>query len=207
MHDPPYVIVAGGIASGKTTLTSGLAPLLGLEAYLEVPASNPFLADFYRDSPRWAFASQLWFLLATLRQQETICARGGVQDHSAYENVHVFGPLLCQRRVLEPRELHALEATFRFGERGLRGPDLIVLLISDPTELKRRVESRGRDYEMTISIDYLAALEDGRRRFFESWNRSPILAVDTARFDFRTNAGLQQVARLIKAELAVPAGA
>src|SRR5579859_7773023 len=87
-----FVAIAGNIGVGKSTLTSLMAPRLGWASLLEAVAENPYLADFYRDMPRWGFHSQIFFLLRRIRQHHLSLqsAQSIVQDRSVYEDAEIF---------------------------------------------------------------------------------------------------------------------
>lgn len=193
----PFIVVAGDIASGKTTMARALAESLGLPAFLEQPDRNPFLDDFYTDAKRWGFASQLWFLLGTLEHQRNAQA-GGVQDHSTYENVHVYDSVLRARGDMTQREYDALIRLQRFCEPLLRAPDVIVLLNAPVEELKSRIVERGRKYERRITDQYLEQLVATRQSFFASWTACPVLPVRTDVLDPRRKTDLAEIVERIR---------
>jgi deoxyadenosine/deoxycytidine kinase len=181
-----HIVVAGTIAAGKTTLTQGLSPRLGLSAVIERPAENPFLERFYEDRRRWALASQLWFATDSARQHLEIHRVGGaIQDHSIYENVYVFGAALAAHGSLAEDEWGLLLAMAEPVVESLPPPSLVVLVEAPVELLMERIQARGRAYEADIDHDYLAELNNTRRRFFEQWHRSPVLRVDSGVLDLR----------------------
>jgi deoxyadenosine/deoxycytidine kinase len=181
-----HVVVAGTIAAGKTTLTRALAARLGLPATVERPEANPFLERFYADRPRWALASQLWFATDSARQHLEIHRQGGaVQDHSVYENVHVFGAALAAHGILAAEEWELLQAATGLFVDSLPPPAVVVLVEAPVEALLERIGARGRAYEAGIDGAYLAELNRIRRAYFEGWARCPVLLVDSGSTDLR----------------------
>lgn len=190
-----HVLIAGTIASGKTTLTEALAARLGLPAISERPDANPFLVRFYADRRRWALASQLWFALDSARQHQEIHRRGGaVQDHSIYENIEVFGAALAAHGELAEDEWALLREATGPVLAALPPPAVVVLLEAPVEELLRRVRARARTYEDGLGSGYLAELSSRRRAYFEGWDASPVLLVDSAAVDVRTSGGVDLIA-------------
>lgn len=200
MASAPYIVVAGGIASGKTTLALRLAERLQTQVFLERPERNPFVMDFYGDPERWSLASQLWFTADTLRYQAA-ASSGGIQDHSSYEAVHVFGAALRDIGHLQPREYDLLESVLTVGLRSLRTPDVVLLLRAPVEQLRKRIWLRGRAYEQDITAAYLQALVDQRERYFDRWTLSPVIPIATEQIDSRRDADLEHIVRRIKQTL------
>jgi len=183
---PVHIVVAGTIATGKTTLTEALAARFGLPAVVERPDANPFLERFYANQRRWAFGSQLWFATDSAQQHAEIHRRsGGVQDHSIYENVHVFGAALAAHGALAEDEWDLLQAATAPVIDSLPPPSLVILVEAPVEVLLERIDVRGRPYEAGIDHRYLTELTQTRREFFERWTRSPVLLLDSDAIDLR----------------------
>lgn len=181
-----HIVVAGTIAAGKTTLTTALASHLGLPAVVERPEANPFLEHFYTDQPRWALASQLWFVTDSARQHVEIhCSSGAVQDHSIYENVHAFGAVLAAHGILAAEEWELLQAISAPLIESLPPPAVVVLVEAPVEALLERIHARGRKYEANIDLAYLGELNRTRRAYFENWALSPVLVVNSETTDLR----------------------
>ncbi len=194
-----HILVAGTIAAGKSTLTRALAAELRLPEVAERPEANPFLERFYADPRRWALTSQLWFAADSARQHLEIHERGGaIQDHSIYENVHVFGAALAEQGALEESEWSLLRQVTAPIIDSLP-PPAIVLLVEAPIDvLMERIAARGRPYEADINRDYLTLLTNTRRRFFETWSASPVLLVDSAAIDLREPSQTETIAAKVR---------
>lgn len=202
----PYVVVAGTIGTGKSSVARGLGSSLGVPAFLEEPERNPFLESFYAQPERWAFRSQLWFLLDTCAQQSLIARgpTGGVQDHSADEGVEVYSVVLSETGSMSPSELGLLRQVFAELRRDLALPDVVLHLRARPEELLRRIRARDRPYERGIGLDYLRALDLVRDRLFAGWDACPVVEIDTEQLDGRTPEGLHAITRRIIAQLPLP---
>lgn len=200
----PYIVVAGDIASGKTTLTRGLAEAMSLPALLEEPDRNPFLRSFYKDPTSWALKSQLWFALDTLEQQVITQDHGGIQDHSVFEVVQVFAAALRDGGHMSRDDFELLRRAVELAAHDLRGPDLVVLLHTPLDVLQQRIAQRSRDYEHAISPIYLDKLAQARRDLFAHWTLSPILHIDTERYDARKAVDVKEIARQACGALLAP---
>jgi deoxyadenosine/deoxycytidine kinase len=201
-EDPLHIVVAGDIASGKTTLTTALARELGLKAWCEKPERNPFLARYYDDEKRWALTSQLWFTIETAAQHRALHrAGGGIQDHSVYENVYVFGAMMAETGVLAPDEWALLRDIGETVIGELPAPSAVLLLVTPVRQLLQRIGRRSRAYELNISRGYLQALVDVRRNFFAHWQLAPVIPIDTTRYDPRRASDVTAIAELVRTKL------
>jgi hypothetical protein len=192
MVSAPYIVVAGNIAAGKTTLVRWLADELGVPRFEERPALNPFFDRFYADPPRWAFDSQMWFLNDSLHRHHAIArgGAGGVEDRCAHEVMEVFSRQLHDDGALERDELARIAARYRRGCRRLVPPDAVVLLDAPPDTLARRILVRGREAEVAgVGRAYLKRLRRRYDALFQGWSASPLIRVDTSRVDLRVRSG------------------
>ncbi|HEX9953148.1 MAG TPA: deoxynucleoside kinase [Rubricoccaceae bacterium] len=182
---PLYVAVAGNIGAGKSTLTQILADTFGWTPFFESVDDNPYLADFYGDMRRWSFNLQVFFLSSRFTHQRAIEALGApvVQDRSIYEDVEIFARNLHDMSLMDGRDYDNYVDLFGIMTGYLRPPDLLVYLRASVPTLVRHIQSRGREYESSIRLDYLEALNG----LYEDWIERypyPKMIVETDALDF-----------------------
>lgn len=179
-----FIGIAGLIGAGKTTLAHALGDHLGLPVYEEPVADQAYLEDFYRDTARYAFSTQIYLLNRRFQQHQEIIWRGtgGVQDRTIYEDA-VFARTLVQQGLMEERDYATYLELFRHMSNFMCRPNLIVYLdLSAETSLER-VRMRNRDVESGISLEYLAALRANYEHFITDISRFvPVVRVDWEQF-------------------------
>jgi deoxyadenosine kinase len=152
--------------------------------YYEPVADNDYLADFYRDTKRYSFATQIYLLNRRFQQHQEIIWRGGggVQDRTIYEDA-VFARMLVQLGLMEERDYQTYVSLFRHMSNFMCRPNLIVYLDVKPERSMERIRARSRDVESGISIEYLNALYAEYERFIQDISRTvPVIRVDYDRF-------------------------
>jgi len=183
-----YLIgIAGNIGVGKTTLTRHLAERLKWKPFYESVIDNPYLDDFYRDMRRWSFNLQIYFLAHRFRSQKEIADLGqpAIQDRTIYEDVEIFAKSLYEQGYMPERDYHTYRQLFNDMVQFLRPPDLIIYLQSSVKTLVQRIKSRGRDFEKTISPDYLEYLNLAYEKWMkEAKEKFNILTVNADEVDF-----------------------
>jgi deoxyadenosine/deoxycytidine kinase len=187
-----YVVIAGNIGSGKTTLTKLLSKKLGWKAYYENVIDNPYLDDFYKDMSRWSFNLQVYFLVNRFKNQKEISELSSscIQDRSIREDSDVFTYTLYKRGLLEERDYKIYCDLFSSLSSYLREPDLVIYLKTPVEILLRRIRKRGKVYEKKIDASYLQPLNDAYERWIEKSKRDeiPIYTFDMANHDFEHNS-------------------
>lgn len=181
-----FVLVAGNIGAGKTSLTERLGERLGWETAFESVADNPYLADFYRDMQSWAFHLQVFFL-GHRAVQHLKLARGdgsAIIDRSIYEDAEIFGRAALKLGSVTERDYRTYRQVFDLIVDGLPAPDLLIYLKAKVPVLLERIHSRGREMELSIDADYLSLLD----RYYEEWmaefDLCPTLTIRTDDLDF-----------------------
>jgi deoxyadenosine/deoxycytidine kinase len=181
-----FVAVAGNIGVGKSTLIDLMASKLGWAPFFESFEENPYLADFYSDMPRWGFHSQAFFLSRRLRQHYLVLQQPGpvLQDRSVYEDAEVFARNLYRQGYLTERDWQTYCDLYKTLSVLLKPPNLIVYLKASVPTLLHRIAQRGREYERTISSEYLAALNELYNEWVAAFTICPVLTVVTDNLDY-----------------------
>lgn len=180
MH--PYIALEGAIGVGKTTLARILADALGAERLLEVFEENPFLSDFYADRARYAFQTQIFFLLSRYRQQHKVIAdclrRGPLVSDYLFAKDWLFAHLnLTGDELAMYERVHAI-----LGEQ-IPAPTLVIYLRASTDTLMQRIAFRDRSYERQMDRAYIDALRIAYERFFAEYTVAPVLSLNTDDLD------------------------
>ncbi len=181
-----YLVLAGNIGAGKSTLVGLLAERLGFKPYYEPVAENPYLSDFYADMVRWAFHSQLFFLTHRVKSHRALMNEpwSVVQDRSIYEDAEVFARNLHEQGSMTDRDWDSYRELYRTLIGLLPPPDLVVYLRASVPTLKKRISMRGRDFEAAIPDGYLGGLNRLYEEWIASFDLAPVLVVPGDRLDF-----------------------
>lgn len=196
--NPMFVVVAGNIGSGKTTLTKKLSERLGWKPHFESVQDNPYLADFYSDMSRWSFPLQVYFLnhrFNTHRQIEGLPA-SSIQDRSIYEDANIFARSLYDQGKLDKRDYENYRQLYDSMIQFLNPPTLMIFLRRSIPKLQERIKQRGRDYEQAIPTEYLTSLNEYYDEWYANYNLGKSLIVDTDELDFLDNE--EHFDRLVK---------
>ena len=183
-----HIGVAGNIGSGKTTLTRMLAEHYGWKPQFESVTYNPYLEDYYKDIPRWSYNLETYFLAQRFRDVLEIAKSSDtiIQDRTISEGVYIFVANNYEMGNLSERDYQTYMQLFELMMSTVKQPDLLIYLKSGIEHLVANIQKRGRDYEQSISIEYL----DGLNRHYEEWiskYTGPLLVVETDNIDFKNN--------------------
>ena len=180
-----HIGIAGNIGSGKTTLTTLLARHYGWTPKFESVTYNPYLADYYADIKRWSFALEMYFLQQRLHDVLEISKSKDViiQDRTLFEGVHIFVANNYAQGNLSERDYNTYMDTYNVMMEVVKEPDLMIYLRSGIEHLVYQIQKRGRDYEQSISIEYLSGLNER----YENWiagYKGKLIIVDADNLDF-----------------------
>ena len=180
-----HIGIAGNIGSGKTTLTTLLARHYGWTPKFESVTYNPYLSDYYADIKRWSFALEMYFLQQRLHDVREISQSRDViiQDRTLQEGVHIFVANNYAQGNLSERDYNTYMDTFNVMMEVVKEPDLLIYLKSSISHLVSQIPKRGRDYEQSISIDYLSGLNERYEKWIESY-KGRLITIDTDNLDF-----------------------
>lgn len=184
-----FVVVAGNIGCGKTTLTQKLSERLNWKPLFESVEGNPFLDDFYKDMERWAYHLQVYFLTHRFNTHRFIeqSNSSSVQDRSIYEDAHIFARSLFEQRKMSEREYETYQNLYHTMVEYLNPPDLMIYLKRSVPKLMERIKLRNRDCEKDIPVEYIAQLNRYYDEWFEHYDQSKCLVIDTDELDFLHN--------------------
>ena len=184
-----HIAIAGNIGAGKTTLTQLLAKHYNWEAQLEDVVDNPYLDDFYNQMERWSFNLQVYFLNSRFRQVLQIRKSGKdiIQDRTIYEDANIFAPNLHAMGLMTNRDFENYSSLFNLMESLVEAPDLLIYLRSSIPNLVSQIHKRGRDYENSISIDYLSRLNERYEAWIHGYKKGRLLVIDVDDLDFVEN--------------------
>lgn len=199
-----HIAIAGNIGAGKTTLTKLLAKHYKWEAQLEDVVDNPYLDDFYNQMERWSFNLQVYFLNSRFRQVLQIRQSGKdiIQDRTIYEDAHIFAPNLHAMGLMTNRDFENYKSLFDLMESLVQGPDVLIYLRSTIPNLVKQIYKRGRDYENSISIDYLSRLNERYEAWIHGYDKGKLLIIDVDDLDFVDNPeDLGSIINTIDAEI------
>lgn len=183
-----YIAIEGVIGVGKTTLARMMQPSFDADMQLEVFEENPFLADFYSDRERFAFQTQIFFLLSRYHQQRR-SVREALESGRNLLTDYTF----AKDALFATINLHGdeLEMYYRvheaLGEK-VRLPDLVIYLRAETAVLMQRIAMRDRSYERNIEIDYIESLNQAYNdHFLHHYQGPPVLTIDSNGLDFVAN--------------------
>ncbi len=178
-----YIVIEGPIGVGKTSLTKLLAKEFNARCILEKSEENPFLLHFYQDRKKYAFQTQIFFLLNRFQQQKEIA------QLDLFNQITLCDYLFAKDRIfaslnLDDHEVALYEQIFRLLTGQTPSPDLVIFLQAKPEVLLHRIKSRNIPYEKEIDFEYLKTLTDAYNYYFFHYDHTPLLVVNTSEIDF-----------------------
>ena len=183
---PKYIAVSGNIGAGKTTLCGKLGRHFGWEVQYESTDDNPYLNDFYEDMQRWSFNLQVYFLHKRYRGITEILAGEGtvIQDRTIFEDAEIFAPNLHQMGLMSERDFRNYYELYEAMQSQVQPPDLLIYLKAGIPTLVDHIEQRGREYEGSISIDYLKRLNGRYDEWIAGYTAGKKLIIDVNDLNF-----------------------
>ncbi|MFK7807468.1 MAG: deoxynucleoside kinase [Saprospiraceae bacterium] len=199
-----HVAIAGNIGAGKTTLCEKLGKHYGWTVHYESTDNNPYLSDFYVDMKRWSFNLQIYFL--NNRYRQIVDIHNGditvIQDRTIYEDAKIFAPNLHQMGLMATRDFNNYLDLFELMTSQIQAPDLLIYLKADVSTLVSHIQSRGRDYEGSMSLDYLKSLNDRYDEWIDGYEEGKLLVIDVNNVDFlNTPTDMGDIINKVDAEL------
>ena len=186
MAKTSYVSISGNISVGKTTLTSHLAGIIpSCQAFIEHPGRNPYLADFYKDMPRWAFHSRVAMLaMFASRYRKVDMAKEIILMDRCIQEIITFANLQVELGNLSAREFSVYQMLYDCLVAATPTPNIVLYLTCSPKVALQRIAERGRAFEKEISEKYLSAVE----LYYEQWVSS--LPATTTVLKYNTDSGI-----------------
>ena len=181
-----YVAIEGVIGVGKTSLSGLLEERLNAKLVLEKFDENPFLSDFYIDPERYAFQTQLFFLLSRYRQQQEL------RQINVFHNLIISDYMFVKDRLfaslnLDEKEMSLYDSIAKILEKNIINPDLVIYLQADTQRLMERIVMRDREFEKNMSPDYIEGLNQVYNEYFFRFQDCPLLIINTNDIDFVHN--------------------
>ena len=198
MRNLYYLAIEGPIGVGKTSLVKLLGKKLGAKMVLEEYENNPFLEEFYNDPERFAFQTQLFFLMSRYRQQQDL------RQVDMFHNLLITDYMFVKDRLfaslnLDDKELSLYDTVANLLERNVLKPDVVIYLQADTQTLMRNISKRGRDFESNMSFEYLDALSQVYTEYFFKYQETPLIIINTNNIDFvNNNDDLDEVIKYIR---------
>ncbi len=198
MKIPYHIAIEGTIGVGKTSLAGILGDRLEAKLILEEFEENPFLVEFYKDSDRFAFQTQLFFLLSRYRQQQQL------QQTDLFTKTLISDYMFVKDRLfaalnLDDKEMSLYNTVARILEKNVASPDMVIFWQSDTDRLMQNIKLRGREYEKLIDWKYIDALNQMYNEYFFRYDDSPLLIINTNDIDFVNNKDdLEEIIEFIR---------
>lgn len=184
-----HIAIAGNIGAGKTTLTGLLAKHYKWDTHFEDVDDNPYLNDFYDEMQRWSFNLQIYYLNSRFTQTQEIrnSSKTVIQDRTIYEDAFIFAPNLHSMGLMTTRDFENYFSLFNLIESFVSAPDLLIYLRASVSKLVQNIQTRGREYEESIRLDYLKRLNERYEAWISTYDKGKILIIDVDNNNFHEN--------------------
>jgi len=182
-----YVVIEGNIGAGKTTLASKISNQFNAHLILERFADNPFLPKFYKDPDKYSFPLELSFLASRYKQLKEELVPQDLFKSFTIADYYFMKSLVFAASTLTGDEYQLYRQIFYIIYSSLPKPDIYVYLHLSTDRLIRNIEKRGRDYEKSITKEYLQKIQDSYFSFFKQNTENKYLIIDVDNIDFVTN--------------------
>ena len=198
MRNLYYVAIEGPIGVGKTSLAKLLAEKLGARTVFEDFEDNPFLSDFYEDPERFAFQTQLNFLIQRYQQQQEL------RQVDIFHNLLITDYMFIKDRLfaslnLNEKEMNLYDTIANLLEKNVINPDLVIYLQADTDTLMKNISKRNRSFEVNISYKYIDGLNEVYNEYFFRYQDTPLIIINTNNIDFVNNFNdLEEVIQCIR---------
>ena len=183
MKEVKYISIEGVIGAGKTSLAKKLGERLSAKLILEEFEANPFLGQFYEDRKRYAFQTQMFFLINRFKQQQQLDQEDLFSDYIVSDYIFDKDQIFAYLN-LSGEELKLYENIFPLLQRDLRKPDLVIFLQASLDRLMYNIKKRSRKIERNITKSYISELSESYNNFFFKYYNTPLLIVNTTDIDF-----------------------
>jgi len=193
-----YIAIEGPIGVGKTSLANLMSKELSARLVREEFDENPFLPDFYKDPERFAFQTQLFFLLQRYRQQQELRQVDMFQKLLVTDYMFVKDRLFASLNLGE-KEMQLYDTVANLLERNIIKPDLVIYLQAETDTLMKNIAKRGREMETDITYEYIDALSQVYTEYFFRYQDTPLVIINTNNIDFVHNEDdLKEVIKYIR---------
>jgi len=178
-----YIAIEGVIGAGKTSLAKRIGERLSAKYVFEQFENNPFLEKFYIDRKRFAFQTQMFFLINRFKQQQELHQEDLFSEHLVCDYIFEKDRIFAYMN-LSKDELNLYESIYPLLARSLRKPDLVIFLQSSIDRLVYNIKKRNRKVERAITRNYLEELSEAYNHYFFRYNSTPLLIVNSSEIDF-----------------------
>ena len=199
-----HVADSGNIGSGKTTLTGLLGKHYNWEMHYEDVDGNPYINDFYAEMQRWSFNMQIYYVNNRFNQVMDIRQgkKNVIQDRTIYEDAYIFAPNLHSMGLMTTRDFETYFSLFNLLDKFVQAPDLLIYLRASVPRLVSQIQSRGREYEEAIRLDYLKRLNERYEAWISTYDKGKLLIIDVDNNNFIDSPeDLGEIIQKIDAEL------